>query len=86
MKKKPVKTDTDLAAWCEALASVAPSSLEVVPPGWKTIFELADEHKTSQTTLRTKLTGLIASGKCERRKFRVDRNGHAHSLYHYRLK
>jgi hypothetical protein len=60
--------------------------VEIVPPGWKTIFQLADEHKTSQTTIRTKVGELIAAGKCERRKFRVDRNGHIHALYHYRLK
>ena len=83
--KKP-KPDNDLADWCAALASVVPMSVEVVPTGWKTIFQLADEHKTSQTTIRTKVGELIAAGRAERRKFRVDRNGHIHALYHYRLK
>jgi predicted transcriptional regulator len=84
MSKK--KTD-DLADWCEALTSAIRREPERVPPGWKTVFELAAAQKLSVTSIKDRIAKLLLAGKCERRKFLIPlaSGGGARKTYHYRL-
>jgi hypothetical protein len=86
MKPKP---DADLAAWCQALASVATVAPDVVPPGWKTAMQLAKEHRPPihRNEILRRLRKLAAQGLVETKKFRAPADsGRMLATLHYRLK
>jgi hypothetical protein len=85
MKSKLSTPDPDLAAWCAALASTAPT--DVVPPGWFTPAQLAEKLGMTSERMKRRITELMKLGKCETQKFRVS-NGcrGVYPLPHYRLK
>ena len=77
--------DSDLAAWCAALAAVT-APVDTVPPGWLTAKELAAQSKTPVPTLQTKLQQLVAAGKAERKNFVIRLSKTTRPVPHYRLK
>jgi len=85
MKSKLSTPDADLAAWCAALASTAPT--DVVPPGWFTPAQLAEKLGMTSERMKRRITELMKLGKCETQKFRVSNGGRGvYPLPHYRLK
>ena len=82
---KNVTPDTDLAAWCAALAFATPT--DVVPPGWFTPTQLADKLGMTPERMKRQITELLRLDKCEMQKFRVSNGGRGvYPLPHYRLK
>ena len=85
MKAKISTPDTDLAAWCAALASATPT--DAVPPGWFTPAQLADKLGMTPDRMKRQITGLIRLGRCETKKFRINNGTRGvYPLPHYRLK
>jgi len=81
MKPRP---DPDLAQWCTALASSAPTA-DVVPPGWLTCAAIAKKLGKSESHTSKLLRHSISQGRCERKTFRVPTGGRgAFPLPHYR--
>ncbi len=93
MKSKPATSkgggklspslDTDLAAWCKALA--APAIEDTVPPGWHTTRELAAKLGKAESTLNHNLCRAVREGRAERREFRIPAAGTVRPVPHYRL-
>jgi hypothetical protein len=75
------------AAWSAALAEV-PKPVDIVPPGWLTSEQIAQQTKTNINSLRRQLPLLIKAGRCEMRVFRVlaSRSKQLRRVPHYRLK
>jgi hypothetical protein len=84
-KLSPPLPDPDLAKWCEALAAVT-APADTVPPGWRTAKQIATQTKTPVPTLQNKLKRLVAAGKAERKKFRVQLAKNVRPVPHYKLK
>jgi hypothetical protein len=85
MKSKISTPDTDLAAWCAALASATPT--DVVPPGWFTPAQLAEKLGMTSERMKRRITELMRLDKCETKKFRIENGGRGvYPLPHYRLK
>jgi hypothetical protein len=81
MKSKP---DPDLAKWCEALA--APIVVDVVPPGWLTLRQLAQKLKKAENTTGSLLRRAVAEGRAERQSFRIVNGQVTRPTPHYRLR
>ena len=86
MKKGQV-TAEDLAAsaWAAALAQIA-TPPDVVPSGWKTAQQIAAKTGVPVPTLQQKLKRLLATGKAERKMFRVRLAQQTRPVPHYKLK
>ena len=82
---KIVTPDPDLAQWCAALAAIA-TPVDIVPPGWQTIQQIASKTKVPVPTLQQKLNRLVASGQAERKMFRIRLARNTRPVPHYRLK
>jgi len=81
---KVVTPDPDLVEWCKALAeSSAP--LDVVPPGWLTVQELAKQLRRAVPTLQSKVRQLHLDGKAECQFFRIQLAKNRRPVPHYRL-
>jgi hypothetical protein len=82
-----LKPDADLAAWCQALASVATVAPDVVPPGWRTAMQLAKEQGVHRNEVLRRLRRLSAQGLVESKKYRTAADsGRMLATLHYRLK
>jgi hypothetical protein len=73
------------SAWAAALAQIT-APVDVVPPGWMTSQGLVDKLKLPNATLRQRLNRLLATGKAERKMFRVKLAKQTRPVMHYRLK
>jgi hypothetical protein len=73
------------SAWCAALAAVA-TPTDIVPPGWHTARQISKRTKTPIPTVQGKLKLLVASGKAERKLFRVQLEKNTRPVPHYKLK
>ena len=79
------KPDKDLARWCAVLAELnAPT--DIVPPGWRTLGDLAKQIGATVPTLQRKMRWLIKEGKAERRSFRIQLAKNVRPVPHYRLR
>lgn len=76
--------DSDLAAWCAALAS--PIVADEVPPGWLTSRELCKRLGKSDSRMGELLRLAVEAGKCERQNFRIVVGSILRPVPHYRLK
>jgi hypothetical protein len=84
-KRTKLKPDPDLAQWCKALLeSTAPT--DVVPAGWFSVRGLAAKLKTPVPTLQGKIKQLLATGKAERKNFRVQLDKTVRPVPHYKIK
>ena len=80
---KRAKPDSDLAAWCAALA--APMITDTVPPGWFTTTQLCEKLGKPRGSMGRMLVNAVEQGRCERKMFRVNVGAFARSTPHYRL-
>ena len=85
MKKKVTAEDLAASAWAAALLQIS-TPVDVVPPGWQTIQQIAAKTKIPVPTLQQKLKRLVASGKAERKMFCVRLAKNTRPVPHYRLK
>jgi hypothetical protein len=86
MKKGKLTAEMlEQSAWAAALAAIA-TPIDVVPPGWHTVQQLATETKTPVATLQKKLKHLIDAGQAERQMFRIQLQTNARPVPHYKLK
>ena len=85
MKKKVTAEDLAASAWAAALSQIS-TPVDVVPPGWQTIQQIAAKTKIPVPTLQQKLKRLVASGKAERKMFCVRLAKNSRPVPHYRLK
>lgn len=79
-----IDLDTDLAAWCAALATQGQP--DTVPAGWLTAVQLAAKLGKNRDSLSRSLSQSVREGRVEMKRFRVV-NGQR-GLYptpHYRL-
>lgn len=84
-KLSPPLPDPDLAKWCAVLAELnAPT--DVVPPGWRTLGEIAKQIGITLPTLQRKIRWLLKEGKAERKNFRIQLAKNVRPVAHYRLK
>ena len=71
--------------WMDAIEEFTGILADEVPAGWLTTEEIADScGRTTQHTSDT-LRKMIANGRAERRKYRINRGGVLRAMYHYRL-
>ena len=85
MKKKVTAEQLAASAWAAALAQIS-TPVDVVPPGWQTIQQIAGKTKIPVPTLQQKLNRLVASGQAERKMFRIRLAKNTRPVPHYRLK
>ena len=85
MKKKVTAEDLAASAWAAALAQIS-TPVDVVPPGWQTIQHISAATRVPIPTLQQKLNRLWASGKAERKMFRVRLAKNTRPVPHYKLK
>jgi hypothetical protein len=83
-KGKVTAEELNASAWAAALAS--PKVGDKVPPGWHTTRELCAMLGKSDTRVGEMLREAVASGKCERREFRIAAAGTVRAVPHYKLK
>lgn len=82
--RKPLKSDPQLQAWCEALAPR--HQLDVVPEGWMTALQLGKLLGKDRSTITGLLQAAIKEGRAEVRKFRVQSGQRGiYPTPHYRL-
>ena len=82
----PVTPD-EVQEWVDAAASVEPTCEDVIPAGWYTMQQLADDvfHKSLSTANR-RVINLLNGGLAEVKNFRLRRNGRLKVVPHYKLK
>lgn len=85
MKKKVTAEELAASAWAAALSQIT-TPVDIVPPGWQTIQQIAAKTKVPVPTLQQKLNRLVASGQAERKMFRIRLAKNTRPVPHYRLK
>lgn len=74
--------------WAAALQECLVERAEKVPAGWKTCRQIATEMGRSMEQARRIIKKMMAHGGAECKKFKIVHNkeGHAISTTHFRLK
>ena len=85
MKKKVTAEQLAASAWAAALAQIS-TPVDVVPPGWQTIQQIAAKTKIPVPTLQQKLKRLVSLGQAERKMFCIRLARNTRPVPHYRLK
>ena len=76
--------DSDLARFCAILAQPGVSADEV-PPGWFTVREISKSANRERCTISKRMVDMVASGKAETAKFRIQTARGIYPVPHYRL-
>ena len=84
MKKKPIpdKTAND---WLSVLAQANAKTPDIVPPGFATIEQIAENTGKSITTTRHDIKAALKSGVVEAQKFLVAVGLKTYPTTHYRI-
>ena len=61
--------------WAKVLQSAFQRKADVIPPGWKTVKEIAKEQQVSKEHVSRIVTKLVKIGKLEMKKFRSEVSG-----------
>jgi len=61
--------------WAVVLQDAFNRKADVIPPGWKTVKEIANEQRVSKEHVSRIVTKLVKSGKLEMKKFRSEVSG-----------
>ena len=85
MKKKVTAEQLADSAWAAALAQIS-TPVDVVPPGWQTIRQIAAKTRVPVPTLQQKLKRLVAAGQAEQKMFCIRLAKNTRPVPHYRLK
>jgi predicted transcriptional regulator len=84
VKKKVTAEDLAASAWSAAFSQIT-VPVDIVPPGWHTAQQLAEKTRVPVPTIQQKLKRLLATGKAERKMFRVRLVKQTRPVPHYRL-
>lgn len=75
--------------WAKVLQSAFQREADVIPPGWKTVKEIAKEQGVSKEHISRIVTKLVKNGKLEMKKFRSEvrgvENGNIRRRSYFRL-
>jgi DNA-binding Lrp family transcriptional regulator len=75
--------------WAVVLQDAFNRKADVIPPGWKTVKEIAKEQRVSKEHVSRIVTKLVKSGKLEMKKFRSEvsgvNNGNVRRRAYFRL-
>jgi DNA-binding Lrp family transcriptional regulator len=75
--------------WAVVLQDAFNRKADVIPPGWKTVKEIAKEQRVSKEHVSRIVTKLVKSGKLEMKKFRSEvsgvNNGNVRRRSYFRL-
>lgn len=84
MKKTTIheKTTQD---WLAVLTAANARTPDVVPPGYGTIEQIAEETGKSITTIRKEIKAAIKAGVVEHQKFNVGTAQKTYPTSHYRI-
>jgi predicted transcriptional regulator len=77
--------ESSLANFCQQLTQPK-VELDVVPPGWFTVTELAAELNKANVTVSQRVRKLVKTGQAERQDFTIQLEQVARKVPHYRLK
>jgi predicted transcriptional regulator len=77
--------ESSLANFCQQLTQPK-VDLDVVPPGWFTVTELAAELNKANVTISERVRKLVKAGQAERQDFTIQLEQVARKVPHYRLK
>ena len=61
--------------WAVVLQDAFNRKADVIPPGWKTVKEIANEQRVSKEHVSRIVTKLVKLGKLEMKKFRSEVSG-----------
>ena len=78
------RADAELAKFCRVLAEPSIAA-ETVPPGWFNVRELAKQANRDRCTVSKKMVDMVAAGKAETAKFRIQTARGIYPVPHYRL-
>jgi predicted transcriptional regulator len=76
--------ESSLANFCQQLTQPK-VDLDVVPPGWFTVTELAAELNKANVTVSQRVRKLVKTGQAERQDFTIQLEQVARKVPHYRL-
>jgi predicted transcriptional regulator len=77
--------ESSLSNFCQQLTQPK-VDLDVVPPGWFTVTELAAELNKANVTVSQRVRKLVKTGQAERQDFTIQLEQVARKVPHYRLK
>jgi predicted transcriptional regulator len=77
--------ESSLSNFCQQLTQPK-VDLDVVPPGWFTVTELAAELNKANVTVSQRVRKLVKAGQAERQDFTIQLEQVARKVPHYRLK
>jgi DNA-binding Lrp family transcriptional regulator len=61
--------------WAVVLQDAFSRKADIIPPGWKTVKEIAKDQRMSKEHVSRIVTKLVKSGKLEMKKFRSEVSG-----------
>ena len=88
MKKTKItaeQIETSLTAFCDELNKQM-VNLDVVPAGWFTVAQLADQVGKSHCNTSERVRRMVKMGKAERKDFVIQLEQRARPVPHYKLK
>ena len=77
--------ESSLANFCQQLTRPK-VDLDVVPPGWFTVTDLAAEVGKAPVTISQRVRKLVKTGQAERQDFTIQLEQVVRAVPHYRLK
>ena len=83
-KVSTTKPDAELAKFCRVLAQPSVAA-EVVPPGWFNVREISKSANRERSTISKRMVDMVAAGKAETAKFRIQTARGIYPVPHYRL-
>ena len=77
--------ESSLSAFCRKLSK--PNAVpDVVPPGWFTVSDLANESGRAPVTVSQRIRHMVKNGEAERKDFAIQLEQVVRKTPHYRLK
>lgn len=76
--------ESSLAAFCQELTKTN-VTIDIVPPGWFTVSQLAQELNKGTATISERLRKMVRSKEVERQEFTIQLEQVARKVPHYRL-
>jgi hypothetical protein len=83
--KKKLPNDPELKKWCDILTQSS-VPVDVVPKGWHTVAEIAQESGKALVTTSQRIRLLVKQGLADRKDFRIQLEQRVRPVPHYRLK
>jgi hypothetical protein len=88
MKKSKItaeQIEQSLAKFCEEFSKTM-VHLDVVPPGWFTAIQIAEQSGKSYVTTTERIRRMIKQGRVERKNFTIQLEQRVRPVPHYKLK